>query len=262
MRMWYRFQEAQEYVETYSDTDWAGCRRTRRSTTGGYTALGSHVLKTWCKTQATVALSSAEAELYGLVRASAESLGTLSMFKDFGIRLGAHVFGDASAALAIIQRQGLGRMRHLDTSYLWIQEKAMNEELQYRKIVGTKNAADLFTKVLSWDEIKRHVDTMKSEFVGGDVLGILEHEVNHLVDVLGLQGKTRTWTRTDLGARTAKGTMRGGPDSSHVVGRVAVDANTGDVLVAEDLRRVDRAELHRPISMLPRDIITGIIYFQ
>ena len=56
--------------------------------------------------------------------------------------------------------------------------------------------------------------------------------------------------------------MRGGPDSSRVVGRVAVDANTGDVLVAEDLRRVDRAELHRPISVLPRDIITGIVYLE
>ena len=105
------------------------------------------------------------------------------MYRDFGIRLGAHVFGDASAALAIIQRQGLGKMRHLDTSYLWIQEKSMNDELQYRKVAGTKNAADLFTKVLSWDELKRHMDTMKSEFVGGDVLGFLEKEVNNLVDV-------------------------------------------------------------------------------
>ena len=41
----------------------------------------------WCKTQAVVALSSAEAELYGLVRASAETLGLISMYKDFGTHM-------------------------------------------------------------------------------------------------------------------------------------------------------------------------------
>ena len=46
-------------------TGWAGCKRTRRSTTEGYTVAGSHLIKMRCKTQAVVALSSAEAELYG-----------------------------------------------------------------------------------------------------------------------------------------------------------------------------------------------------
>ena len=29
----------------FSDTDWAGCRTTRKSTSGGITMLGSHILK-------------------------------------------------------------------------------------------------------------------------------------------------------------------------------------------------------------------------
>ena len=65
--MWYKFQETPCQLETFSDTDWAGCRRTRRSATVGYTVAGSHLIKMWCKTQIVVALSSAEAELYGLV---------------------------------------------------------------------------------------------------------------------------------------------------------------------------------------------------
>ena len=182
------------------------------------------------------------------------------MYKDFGIKLGAQVFGDASAALAIIQRQGLGKMRHLDTSYLWIQEKAMNEELQYQKIAGKKNAADLFTKVLTWDQVNRHMETMKNEFVGRSALDILERKVDELVGMLKLDGKVRTWVRTDLGTRTAKSTMRGGPDYTQVVGRVAVDATSGEVLIAEDLRRADRAELHKPIGAIPRDIVTGVIF--
>ena len=42
---WHKFQETPCQLETYSDTDWAGCRRTRRSTTGGYTVAGSHLIK-------------------------------------------------------------------------------------------------------------------------------------------------------------------------------------------------------------------------
>ena len=60
----------------FSDSDWAGCVRTRKSTSGGALMRGSHVLRTWCGTQATVALSSAEAELIAAVRGAAEGLAS------------------------------------------------------------------------------------------------------------------------------------------------------------------------------------------
>ena len=94
--------------------------------------MGGHMIKMWSKTQATVALSSAEAELYATVKASSESMGMISMLKDYGKPMTTHVFGDASAALAIIARRGVGRVRHLDTSYLWVQEKAASEEHVHR----------------------------------------------------------------------------------------------------------------------------------
>ena len=55
------FQSASTW-DVYSDTDWAGCPRTRKSTTGGCLMLGSHVIKSWSSTQASLALSSGEAE--------------------------------------------------------------------------------------------------------------------------------------------------------------------------------------------------------
>ena len=110
LRIWYAYQQDPGVVATYGDTDWAGCRRTRRSTTGGFAAYGKHLLTTWCKTQATVALSSAEAELYGLVRASAENIGIVSLLRDLGADVEGQVFEDASAALAIIARKGIGKI--------------------------------------------------------------------------------------------------------------------------------------------------------
>ena len=49
-------------IEVYSDTDSAGCVRTRKSTSGGCMMIGSHVTKFWGSTQASLALSSGETE--------------------------------------------------------------------------------------------------------------------------------------------------------------------------------------------------------
>ena len=73
---------------------------------------GGHLIKSWSRTQAIVALSSGEAELYGMVKASAELLGAMSAMRDFGNELKGHVLGDSSAALGIVSRQCLGETSH------------------------------------------------------------------------------------------------------------------------------------------------------
>ena len=115
-------------TDNFYDSDWAGCKGSRWSTSGGAMMGGKHVLKTWSSTKAMVALSSAEAELYALVKGAAQTLGIMAMPRDLGLDLCGRIFSDASAALAIIQRQGLGKLKHIATQFLWIQEnvKTMN----------------------------------------------------------------------------------------------------------------------------------------
>lgn len=88
-----------------TDAEWAGCKKTPKSTSGGCIVWGQHTIKTWSKTQSLTALSSAESEFYAAFEASAEGLGTFSILKDFGIRTPGIVYGDASAALGIIHRK-------------------------------------------------------------------------------------------------------------------------------------------------------------
>ena len=110
---------------------------------------GEHTIKAWSKTQAMVALSSGGSELYATVKATAEGLGVQSIFSDLGRKVDGHVWGDASAALGIINRTGLGKLRHINTSYLWIQDITARRCIEFSKILGTENPADLFTKHLS-----------------------------------------------------------------------------------------------------------------
>ncbi len=54
---------AWDQLDVYCDSDWASCPRTRRSTSGIVLKIGGNTLGTWSTTQATMALSSGEAEL-------------------------------------------------------------------------------------------------------------------------------------------------------------------------------------------------------
>ena len=149
MRMIYRydFQRA-EGIEVYSDTDWSGCPRTRRSTSGGCIMIGTHCIRTWSSTQASVTLSSGEADYYGLVKAAGAGLGHQSLMDDLGLHLPVRVWTDSSAALGIASRSGLGKLRHLETHTLWVQEKVRTGAIEVRKVWGEVNPADLFTKHL------------------------------------------------------------------------------------------------------------------
>ena len=60
--------------------------------------------------------------------------------------------GDSSAAIAISNRRGCGKLRHIHVGELWIQEKVHNKGLFMKKVDGVANPADLFTKHLAADK--------------------------------------------------------------------------------------------------------------
>ncbi len=58
----YRNQKMPDRIVVWSDSDFAGCKRTRKSTSGGVVMFGGHCLKTYASTQPLIALSVGEAE--------------------------------------------------------------------------------------------------------------------------------------------------------------------------------------------------------
>ena len=145
------FQTA-EKIEIYSDTDWAGCVKSRKSTSGGCLMLGSHLLKSWSSTQGLVSLSSGEAEFYGVTKAAGIGLGFQSLLRDLGISMALRVWTDSTASIGICGRQGLGKLRHIDTRSLWLQQKLRDGGIELWKVRGEVNPADIFTKHLSSEE--------------------------------------------------------------------------------------------------------------
>ena len=71
-------------MTAYVDSDFAGCTSTRKSTSGGVVFWGETCLKSWSKTQGPVALSSAEAECYALVKGLVEGFGLQSLLQELG----------------------------------------------------------------------------------------------------------------------------------------------------------------------------------
>ena len=151
--MEYPWQGVEDDVEVYTDSDWAGCRQTGKSTSGGAIMIGGHFIKGWATTQASVTLSSAEAELVAMTKATAEVIGVLNMMRDLGDDKKAVVYADSAAALAIADRKGSGKLRHINIRMLWIQEKERRGEVELRKIKGALNPADLMTKYLTGTRI-------------------------------------------------------------------------------------------------------------
>ncbi len=163
----YRWQCA-DTIDVYTDTDWAGCPRTRKSTSGGCIMLGAHTIKTWSSTQASISLSSGEAEFNGVVRGAGAGLGYRSLLADLGQTLPLRVWTDSSAALGICSRQGLGKLRHLDTHALWIQQAVRSKQVDLRKIAGEANPADLFTKhSLTREKLISLTKLFDSDYRGG-----------------------------------------------------------------------------------------------
>ena len=118
---------------------------------------GEHIIKSWSTTQSVIALSSGEAEYYGMVKGASVGLGIQSVLRDFEINVKLTLKSDASAAIAIASRRGLGNVRHIEVCQLWLQEKVRSGEVKVVKVGTDENVADSLTKYVSSEILKKHM---------------------------------------------------------------------------------------------------------
>ena len=116
--------------------------------------MNGTVVKHWSRTQATRALSTAEAEYHAVVTGAAEGLGMQSMMADLGVTTHVRVWTDSNAVKAIVSRRGLGKTRHVELRYLWLQDVTKSGRVKMRRIPGEQNLADHLTKGKAWYQIE------------------------------------------------------------------------------------------------------------
>ena len=144
-------------LEVYSDSNWAGCNVTRKSTTSVMVFLCGNFIFSACRTQASIGLSSCEAELLTGTAAVGDAIQMSNSLRflvgeeklENSARVTLTLHTDSSSAKAAWQRRGSGRLKHIDTRMLWLQRMLRKQYIRLQKVPTTYNPSDLNTKKLS-----------------------------------------------------------------------------------------------------------------
>ena len=88
-----------------------------------------------------------------------------ALARDLGLDPALRVGLDSSAARSIASRSGVGRVRHLETRRLWVQEAVKAGRLVLDKVGGDQNPANMLTKPLSNDQMLSELDMLQAVVV-------------------------------------------------------------------------------------------------
>lgn len=163
----YSSRHFETLLEGYSDSDWAGDRDDRKSTSGYVYTLGGTAISWKSKKQAVVALSSTEAEYIGTSEAAREAIWIWRLFDDLSQHLQQQqqqpqqLYVDNQGAIKLTENPRFHeRTKHIDIKYHFVQE-AHEKGLINVKYVPTEDmTADIMTKALPLERHWKHMEGM------------------------------------------------------------------------------------------------------
>ena len=92
------------------------------------------------------------------------------MLEELGVPVEVVLATDSSAAKSLGSRRGTGKIRHLETKWLWLQAEVAEGRIKLEKVPGDVNPADVLTKYKSGNEIQRLLACMGVETVKSDCM--------------------------------------------------------------------------------------------
>ncbi len=104
------------------------------------------VTSVFARRQGVQSTSSGEAEFYGATSVVMDGRIIKHFLEWLGYEVAYQLHLDSSAAKAMVQRDGVGKVKHMDERVLWIQAERRDHGLVTRKVPGEFNYADLGTK--------------------------------------------------------------------------------------------------------------------
>ena len=147
----------------YVDADYGGCRDTRQSTSGYvFTMAGGPV--TWSsKRQATVALSTVEAEYVAMSCCAQQMVWMQTWLDEVEIEhvLPGVIKGDSRGVLALAKTtKDHGKVKHIDIRHHYLRELVKSKSILFEQVTSADNFADLFTKPLARDHHYRLLESL------------------------------------------------------------------------------------------------------
>lgn len=145
--------ECDNTLRAYSDSDWGGCKSTRRSTGGFCTFLGTNIISWSSKKQNTVSRSSTEAEYRSLSDTAQEITWISAILKEIGIPLPVtpELYGDNLSSVYLTANPAFhARSKHFEIDYHYVRERVALGSLIVKHVPATQQIADIFTKSLGY----------------------------------------------------------------------------------------------------------------
>ena len=136
------------------DSDWANDRKPRQSCSGGAVLFHGCAVLAWARTQKTRALSSTEAELYGIGSGAIEGLGAAQLLTEWQYKTVPLLQTDSQSAPCGLQATRTGsNEKHIELKMLAVQEWLKTGRLRIRKVSTHENPADLMTKAMNREKL-------------------------------------------------------------------------------------------------------------
>jgi len=144
-------------LEGYCDSDYAGDIDTRRSTTGYVFILNGGIISWSSRLQATVAVSTAEAEYMAAAQAVKEALWLRKLIADIGAPLKTiQMYTDNQAALTLLKNPiASARSKHIDIIYHFARERVARKEIKFEYCPTAVMIADIMTKALAESKFEK-----------------------------------------------------------------------------------------------------------
>jgi hypothetical protein len=230
--VWYPANGKPDKLVVSTDSDWAGCKRSRKSTSCIVIQCGGCTLYTQSVGQSIHSQSSGEAEFYSAVSGVSAGLGLSHLLDFVGLKVRLELQLDSSAARGVLWRTGVGKIRHLEVKTLWVQDLVTAGRLVVRPVSGIENVADIGTKVLSAERIlylKKKINVMHVKDIGrASVAASKLTTASHAQKVLSLLVTMATGATSG----TAALVVRADEDKCANVGEVPRDYRTIMLLMA------------------------------
>ncbi|WVZ63610.1 LOW QUALITY PROTEIN: hypothetical protein U9M48_013226 [Paspalum notatum var. saurae] len=138
----------------FSDADHVGCRIDRKSTSGTCQLLGTSLVSWSSRKQASVALSTTEAEYVAAASCCSQLLWIKATLSDFGLRIPLLV--DFTSAISVAKNPILrSRTKHIDVRFHFLRDHYEKGDIELIHVVSANQLADIFTKPLEFDAFMR-----------------------------------------------------------------------------------------------------------